>query len=1016
MSPALKKKQGLRLGALNVNGLNSPQKQSAIFDKLFKNECDVVILSDTRLKKVDIDNSKFMSHLECFVSDCQETLNANNRVCRSRGVGIFKNPKSEAEFKKCINNTNSNKVTIELTHPFSTDITLSGVYGPNNDNPEFFQQLVQETCSNDECSGLILGDLNVKLDPSIDCHPPQDNHAREAKQILLNDLIEDDIIVDVFRHLEPDKKEYTYMHPAQKNVKNRKRSRLDYALSSPRLLDSIVSIQHEKIMLSGIDHSALYIDLDKGTFQKARNPPFKTPNHLCKNPEYKKLIKESLKIHTCEHLISPLHQDTQDAITNYQLHNLPINVNPSALWESLLENARGVTRTFLKKRNTLLSQEKTTLTTALGEAEELFEDDDSDENFEILKKRESDLTEFNNKREDEKLLNFNVKWASKHERPSKFFFSNLKNKGCTKTITKMEIEKVLVRDPQAIKDHIQNYYKKIFSKSNCNDKIADLSNFLYEIDDNYPPQLFPQYILNDTKKIPQLTLLQKCSIEGTLSLNELKTSLMAKADKSSAGVCSFSALFVKTFWDDLKYPFYNSYLHDLKVTSLSGYARTGLISLLPKPGKDPKNVENLRPITLLSIFYKIISGGYANRLKTVLGSLINEDQKAYITGRYIGEVTKSILECMRDIENMEKEATIMLIDFSKAFDTISHNFIFSCLRSMNFGDQFIEGIQLLLNNRFSQVNNAGHLSTGFTLERGVPQGDPISAYLFIIALEFLLHKLRNHPSLKKITLSNHEEILAQAYADDLTIIIPRDANTLTSIMDIIKSFERVSGLAINVSKTVCINIGKNRNTTSFCPTLPIKFERTFKLLGIKFKQTSTETDHNFYDLTLLLEQKMAFWGRIIFTPIGRTIALKTFILSKVTHKAMVLPSPGEKWVQKTNEKICNFVFRRATLPVAFKQLNLPMNEGGLGLPCIATFWNTLKIKLLIKTSESKDPYATLFNTSLKNFGFSNFIEVAKLPPISIIKLADDLNHPFCTAAIHMFAKSAIGFPTACNFR
>lgn len=140
---------------------------------------------------------------------------------------------------------------------------------------------------------------------------------------------------------------------------------------------------------------------------------------------------------------------------------------------------------------------------------------------------------------------------------------------------------------------------------------------------------------------------------------------------------------------------------------------------------------------------------------------------------------------------------------------------------MNFGDQFIEGIQLLLNNRFSQVNNAGHLSTGFTLERGVPQGDPISAYLFIIALEFLLHKLRNHPSLKKITLSNHEEILAQAYADDLTIIIPRDANTLTAIMDIIKSFERVSGLAINVSKTVCINIGKNRNTTSFCPTFPI---------------------------------------------------------------------------------------------------------------------------------------------------------------------------------------------------
>ena len=47
-----------------------------------------------------------------------------------------------------------------------------------------------EICSNEECSGLILGDLNVKLDPSMDCHPPQDNYAREAKQILVNDLIE----------------------------------------------------------------------------------------------------------------------------------------------------------------------------------------------------------------------------------------------------------------------------------------------------------------------------------------------------------------------------------------------------------------------------------------------------------------------------------------------------------------------------------------------------------------------------------------------------------------------------------------------------------------------------------------------------------------------------------------------------------------------------------------------------------------------------------------------------------
>ena len=82
---------------------------------------------------------------------------------------------------------------------------------------------------------------------------------------------------------------------------------------------------------------------------------------------------------------------------------------------------------------------------------------------------------------------------------------------------------------------------------------------------------------------------------------------------------------------------------------------------------------------------------------------------------------------MRDIEKMKEKATIIQIIFSKAFDTISHNFIYNCLELMNFGNHFISGIKLLLTNRFSKINNAGHLSSGFTLERGVPQGDPISA-------------------------------------------------------------------------------------------------------------------------------------------------------------------------------------------------------------------------------------------------------------------------------------------------
>ena len=243
---------------------------------------------------------------------------------------------------------------------------------------------------------------------------------------------------------------------------------------------------------------------------------------------------------------------------------------------------------------------------------------------------------------------------------------------------------------------------------------------------------------------------------------------------------------------------------------LPGSQRSGLISLLPKPNKDRTQIENLRPITLLSIFYKIISGAYAERLKTVLDILVHPNQKAYLEGRYIGEITKSLNDIMHDLEENNKDATIILIDFSKAFDTISHKFIFNCMKLMNFGTQFIDGIKLLLTNRHSQINNSGHLSKGFNLHRGVPQGDPISAYLFILCLEFLLINLRNNNAIKKTTLSNGQQVFDMSYADDLTLIIQRDKTTIHSILNTLKNFKKISGLEVNLSKTVCINIGKTK--------------------------------------------------------------------------------------------------------------------------------------------------------------------------------------------------------------
>ena len=72
--------------------------------------------------------------------------------------------------------------------------------------------------------------------------------------------------------------------------------------------------------------------------------------------------------------------------------------------------------------------------------------------------------------------------------------------------------------------------------------------------------------------------------------------------------------------------------------------RKGVIVLIPKQDKDQRIIGNLRPITLLNTFYKIISGVITKRMKPALQRIIQENQKAYLPGRYIGEATGSVYD------------------------------------------------------------------------------------------------------------------------------------------------------------------------------------------------------------------------------------------------------------------------------------------------------------------------------------------------------------------------------------
>ena len=86
---------------------------------------------------------------------------------------------------------------------------------------------------------------------------------------------------------------------------------------------------------------------------------------------------------------------------------------------------------------------------------------------------------------------------------------------------------------------------------------------------------------------------------------------------------------------------------------------------------------------------------------------------------------------MHITEQYNIPGAIMLIDFEKAFDSISWKFLYIILQHFGFSKNFLKSIQLFNSDITAFVVQCGILSEKIKIERGCKQGDPVSSYLLI---------------------------------------------------------------------------------------------------------------------------------------------------------------------------------------------------------------------------------------------------------------------------------------------
>ena len=166
--------------------------------------------------------------------------------------------------------------------------------------------------------------------------------------------------------------------------------------------------------------------------------------------------------------------------------------------------------------------------------------------------------------------------------------------------------------------------------------------------------------------------------------------------------------------------------------------KKAVIKVLPKEGKC-EDVTCFRPISLINCDQKILAHLIAERLKSVLTNLIGFEQYAYLKNR---NISKALVDLKCRMKLSDWDHCVVKIDFTKAFDRVDRPYMLQLLRKMQLPEGLIELIEEIYYKTKSVIGVNGYFTKEAPIHRGVRQGCPPSALLYIVALEPLLANFR----------------------------------------------------------------------------------------------------------------------------------------------------------------------------------------------------------------------------------------------------------------------------------
>ncbi|KAL5564766.1 hypothetical protein UlMin_027930 [Ulmus minor] len=381
-------------------------------------------------------------------------------------------------------------------------------------------------------------------------------------------------------------------------------------------------------------------------------------------------------------------------------------------------------------------------------------------------------------------------WLKNGDRNSKFFHRKASARKAKNSIDGLfDSNMKWCEDKVGIAHIVENYFTNLFSLSS-------------------PHSLAMDAVLNslDAKVSPAMNELLDCRFDA----EDVRTAIFQMAPSKSPGADGMSALFYQNFWSIVGDEVTSACLGFLNEGLDLGSINETLITLLPKV-KCPTQISEFRPISLCNVLYKITSKMLATRMRSVMDSIISEEQSAFIPRRLISDnaiIGFEYLHALKRRRLKKKGFLALKLDMAKAYDWVEWSFIREVMKKLGFSEGWIKKIMDCVTSVYYSLLINGEKVGYIRPSRGLRQGDPLSPYLFLLCAEglsSLIHTFERTGQLQGIRCGTNGPTISHLFfADDSLLFVEATPASCYAIKEILLQYETASGQLVNYSKSaVC---------------------------------------------------------------------------------------------------------------------------------------------------------------------------------------------------------------------